>query len=514
MRTPSRRTTAASCPGVIPLSAVGSRDRGAVHRPRRPRRPRLHGDDAHDRLCHGHDLPQPVPTGDGVEHEHGLRPDGLELLVEPLHAGGDDGRGAVARRRSCWSTRAGPTTSSAIASAATTWPRCKSPIDLLSGKGAGSGRALGRLSRCGRRPAPAAAAPGRAPVPGRLRSRLRLRDRATVIVQATLLGDIVARVFLGHRDLAAVAGAAARCSPRRRSPRGLLAWAFEAGGHLTAAATTRRAAPAARRGSRSATGAGDPRPTSGDVTTAAVDGVDALDPYFARYLPAARARRRRAGRRSSSGWRHARRRVGRHHGGDAAADPDLRDPRRPRRPSGRARARYAALGRLSAAISSTSCAACRRCARSTAAPRQADRIAETGEALPPRDDGHAADRVPLGARARARRDARHRGRRGRDRHPPRPTAASRSLRRSRCSCSRPSCTLPAAQRRRPVPRERRRDRGGRAHPRRLDALAAARRAGAPRAAPLDPRDAPVRLERRRVRLPRPRARPVLARRRR
>ncbi len=83
--------------------ALGGRPRarGAVHRPRRPRRARVHGDDAHHRARDGHDLPQPVSTGDGVEHEQGLRPDRVELLVEPLHPGGDDRRGAVADAASC-----------------------------------------------------------------------------------------------------------------------------------------------------------------------------------------------------------------------------------------------------------------------------------------------------------------------------------------------------------------------------------------------------------------------------
>jgi hypothetical protein len=42
----------------------------------------------------------------------------------------------------------------------------------------------------------------------------------------------------------------------------------------------------------------------------------------------------------------------------------------------------------------------------------AQAIDERGRALPPRDDGDAARRLPLGARARAAGDARHRARRG------------------------------------------------------------------------------------------------------
>ena len=75
-----------------------------------------------------------------------------------------------------------------------------------------------------------------------------------------------------------------RCSPRLPLARGVFAWAFEAGGHLTASATSSQLASATRQafpGDRP----GDPATTSGEVTTAAVAGVDALDPYFARYLP-------------------------------------------------------------------------------------------------------------------------------------------------------------------------------------------------------------------------------------
>ncbi len=104
---------------------------------------------------------------------------------------------------------------------------------------------------------------------------------ATVILQATLVGDIVARVFLGHRDLAAVAGPLALLAVAALA-RGLWAWAFEAGGHLTAAVTTRELR---RQLVAGVLHAGAEGRSSAAVTTAAIDGVDALDPYFARYLP-------------------------------------------------------------------------------------------------------------------------------------------------------------------------------------------------------------------------------------
>jgi thiol reductant ABC exporter CydD subunit len=104
-----------------------------------------------------------------------------------------------------------------------------------------------------------------------------------IVVQATLLGRVVEDLFLGQRDLAAVAAPLSLLAAIALA-RGLLAWSFEAGGQLAASAT---AAALRRRLVRHALGdrPGDPALTSGEVTTAAVSGVDALDPYFARYLP-------------------------------------------------------------------------------------------------------------------------------------------------------------------------------------------------------------------------------------
>ena len=110
---------------------------------------------------------------------------------------------------------------------------------------------------------------------------LALVTAATVIAQATLIGDIVARVFLGHRDLAAVAAPLALLAVAAIA-RGLWAWAFEAGGHLTAAMTTRELR---RQLVAGVLGSGAEGRSSAAVTTAAIDGIDALDPYFASYLP-------------------------------------------------------------------------------------------------------------------------------------------------------------------------------------------------------------------------------------
>ncbi len=133
--------------------ALGGRacDRGAVHRPRAaatasPSRRRR----SRSRLDHGHDLPQPVPAGDGVEHELGLRPDGLELVVEPLHARRDDGRRAGARARRPASTRAGRTTCSATASDATTSARSRARSRCSRGKPDASRERPRATEACGR----------------------------------------------------------------------------------------------------------------------------------------------------------------------------------------------------------------------------------------------------------------------------------------------------------------------------------------------------------------------------
>ena len=106
---------------------------------------------------------------------------------------------------------------------------------------------------------------------------------AVIVGQATLLGSIVDDVFLRHRDLSAVAVPLAVLASLALA-RGLLSWAFEAGGHLAASST---AAALRTRLVRHVLHdrPGDAATASGDVATAAVAGVDALDPYFARYLP-------------------------------------------------------------------------------------------------------------------------------------------------------------------------------------------------------------------------------------
>ncbi len=112
---------------------------------------------------------------------------------------------------------------------------------------------------------------------------LALATALTIVVQATLLGRIVEDVFLGHRGLAAVEWPLILLAAAALA-RGLLAWGFEAGGHLTASST---ASALRRRLVRHALGdrPGHAATGSGEVVTAAVSGVDSLDPYFARYVP-------------------------------------------------------------------------------------------------------------------------------------------------------------------------------------------------------------------------------------
>jgi ATP-binding cassette, subfamily C, bacterial CydD len=112
---------------------------------------------------------------------------------------------------------------------------------------------------------------------------LGLATAAVIIVQAVLLGRIVAGVLLAGHGLHAETPLLAWLAAASLT-RGVLAWAFEAGGHLAAASATRDlrrrlvthvlAARPADQGER-----------SGELAATALTGVDALDPYFARYLP-------------------------------------------------------------------------------------------------------------------------------------------------------------------------------------------------------------------------------------
>jgi thiol reductant ABC exporter CydD subunit len=106
-----------------------------------------------------------------------------------------------------------------------------------------------------------------------------------VLVQATLLARIVARAFDGasFADLRAELVALALAF----AARGLLAWGMEVAGRRAAAdvLSELRLALVRRRLAAQPTAADSAE--AGEIATAAVQGIDALEAYFARYLPQA-----------------------------------------------------------------------------------------------------------------------------------------------------------------------------------------------------------------------------------
>lgn len=112
---------------------------------------------------------------------------------------------------------------------------------------------------------------------------LGLAGAALVLLQATLLADVLARAFHGAR-LAALAGQIALLALAFLA-RGLTSWGFEVAGRRGAAEVLSelRMALVRRRveGHPAALdGAG-----AGEIVAASIDGVGALEAYFARYLP-------------------------------------------------------------------------------------------------------------------------------------------------------------------------------------------------------------------------------------
>jgi ATP-binding cassette subfamily C protein CydD len=113
---------------------------------------------------------------------------------------------------------------------------------------------------------------------------LSLASAAAIVAQAALLAHVVAGAFLGHRGLASLATpllALAAVSVAR----GALGWAFESGGSLAAAGTvtTLRRRVLAHLVAARPGGLGELH--AGEVAAAAVDGAEALEPYFAKLLP-------------------------------------------------------------------------------------------------------------------------------------------------------------------------------------------------------------------------------------
>ncbi|HEY7018046.1 MAG TPA: ABC transporter transmembrane domain-containing protein, partial [Gaiellaceae bacterium] len=112
---------------------------------------------------------------------------------------------------------------------------------------------------------------------------LGLATAGLVLVQATLLADVVARAFAGaglkelRGTLVLLAAAFAA--------RGVLAWGFEVAGRRAASSVLselRRALVERRLRDQPASLDGV---EGGEVAAAAVQGVDGLEAYFARYLP-------------------------------------------------------------------------------------------------------------------------------------------------------------------------------------------------------------------------------------
>ncbi len=112
---------------------------------------------------------------------------------------------------------------------------------------------------------------------------LALLSAAAIIAQAGLLALAIDRVFLDDARLGAIIGLVGLLVIVAVA-RGLLAWAFEALGHRAAQSTIRdlrrsfvEVALERRPGA--------PETASAETATAALRGLDALDPYFARFLP-------------------------------------------------------------------------------------------------------------------------------------------------------------------------------------------------------------------------------------
>ncbi len=112
---------------------------------------------------------------------------------------------------------------------------------------------------------------------------LGLLATVALLAQATLFAYAVSQAFAG-RGLGAVAGALVALAALAVA-RGLLAGAFEATGRRAAARVmSQLRLELVRRRTHDAPTAADGA-ESGEVATAAVQGVDALETYFARYLP-------------------------------------------------------------------------------------------------------------------------------------------------------------------------------------------------------------------------------------
>ena len=113
---------------------------------------------------------------------------------------------------------------------------------------------------------------------------LALCSAAAIVAQAALLAHVVAGAFLGHRSLGSLTVPLVGLGAVSVA-RGALGWAFETGGSLAAAgtvATLRRRVLAHLVAARPG-GLGELQ--AGEIAAATVDGGEALEPYFAKFLP-------------------------------------------------------------------------------------------------------------------------------------------------------------------------------------------------------------------------------------
>ena len=311
-----------------------------------------------------------------------------------------------------------------------------------------------------------------------------------VLAQAILIARIAARGFdgagVGDVTPELVALAARYCEPLGRPSGGSRSL-----GRRAAAGRPVDAAPRSSSSARLRATGGARRRRGARVAAAAVGGVDALEAYFARYLPqvvlavlvpvAVLVCRR------------DRPRLGAIDAADAAARAAVHVADRPLHASARARA-LAGAAPARRPTSSTSSAACRRCARSTAArPRPTDRAGQR-RVPPQRRWARCGSRSSPGRCSSWRR-------RSASRSSPSRSACGSSTATSSFQAgadgpaARAGAVPAAAEPRRAVPRERRRPRG-----RRSAARAARRRKRAAtcghRARPPSPADVPIRLRER------------------
>src|SRR5450830_396731 len=239
----------------------------------RSRRRRLRRDRARHLLDRGLVLRRPLPERARLEHEPGQQPDHLLDQLVPLHARSDDDRGAHLHA-----------------------DRARLPgLDLLGLPGAAARRLASgrrRIRRSGR-PADFVVGPldrrllREAPGSGRFLAgacALAALSALFVIAWAELIGRIVACVFLEDGDLASISRLLAALAVVTAA-RAAIGWALETSGHATSwrvrGRLRRRALERVFRARP--TGLGDLR--TGEVATGVTSGLDALDPYFSRFLP-------------------------------------------------------------------------------------------------------------------------------------------------------------------------------------------------------------------------------------